>query len=71
MEKSTIEAVGTVYGYYTTPVGAAPLVNNVSEGDARDIAISSLQAASGVWLNPRRSYFQFGRQISGRSCKNC
>jgi len=56
MDKNTIETVGAVTNYYTTPVSTAPLIQNISEGNAINAAVSSLQAAGGVWE-------MFGKQL--------
>ncbi|MFZ5659599.1 MAG: hypothetical protein ACOY5C_07070 [Pseudomonadota bacterium] len=48
MDKQTVEVVGNVMAYYSTPMGTAPLVQNVVEGDAAASAVATLQTVGGL-----------------------
>lgn len=44
MSKATIDAVGQVWSYYSTPAGTAPLVSALgNDGSAWDAAVLSIQ----------------------------
>ena len=48
MDKQTVDVMGNVMAYYSTPVGSAPLYQTLVEGDAVGATVSTLQTVGGL-----------------------